>query len=154
LDPGAEAEVDEAGRELYSRLQAQLDLYSGPLLEKLETGIRDLVEKVNAGLKHHEEIRRKYPEPWDYNTSYEFLGDVISPLDAIGYVLESMRDLRIEPSEGTTASVEDLDRTMRLSLPEIAEEYRRGGDSIDPVRPELFPESFWWRRLPGAKPIE
>jgi len=42
---------------------------------------------------------------------------------------------------------------MRLSLPEIAEEFRRGGDSIDPVAPDMYPESFWWMRLPGAKPI-
>jgi len=151
--PERRLKVDATSRELYTRLRAQLDIHPRKLLETLETGIRELVGKVGAGLEHHAEIRRTYAEPWEHNPSYEFINDVIFPFDTLGYVLELMRDLSIVPGDGTRTSVRDLDRTMRLSLPEIAEEFRRGGDSIDPVAPDMYPESFWWMRLPGAKPI-
>ena len=143
-----------ARRELYLRFQAQMELHRTALHGPLEAGIRELIEHSGISLERHEEIRRTFSEPWDANTSYEFLSEVIFPVDEIGYILELLRDLRTELPEGTEALVKQLDRTLRVALPDIAEEYRRGGDSIDPVGPELFPDSFWWRRLPGAKPIE
>ena len=152
--PERRRKVDAASRELYGGLQAQMGLRRTALLDPLEAGIRELIEHSSISLERHEEIRRTHSEPWDANTSYEFLSEVIFPVDEIGYIRELLRDLRTELPEGTEALVKQLDRTLRVSLPDIAEEYRRGGDSIDPVGPELFPKSFWWRRLPGAKPIE
>ena len=152
--PERRRKVHVASRELYLRFQAQMELHRTALLDPLEAGIRELIEHSSISLERHEEIRRTFSEPWDANTSYEFLSEVIFPVDEIGYILELLRDLRTELREGTEALVKQLDRTLRASLPDIAEEYRRGGDSIDPVGPELFPDSFWWRRLPGAKPIE
>ena len=152
--PERRRKVHVASRELYLRFQAQMELHRTALLDPLEAGIRELIEHSSISLERHEEIRRTFSEPWDANTSYEFLSEVIFPVDEIGYILELLRDLRTELREGTAALVKQLDRTLRASLPDIAEEYRRGGDSIDPVGPELFPDSFWWRRLPGAKPIE
>src|SRR5438477_144025 len=71
--PERRRKVDEASRELYSRFQAHVRLESGALLDKLKAGIQDLLRGIGTGLEHHQEIRRTYPEPWDYNTSYEFL---------------------------------------------------------------------------------
>jgi len=146
--------VDKARRDLYRRLQTQVSLHSTEVLDRVEAGIRDLIESTHEGLRRHEEIRRTYSEPWDYNTSYEFLSDVIFWVDTLGYVLELLRDLRVDLREPTTALVKQLDGTLESSLPGIAEQYRAGGDSIDPVHPDMFPKSFWWRRLPGARPIE
>ena len=150
--PERRRRVDEASHVLYDRLQVQIGLHSATFLERLEAGIRDVVARIQKGLSHHQEIRANHAEPWDW--SPEFLGDVVFPLDTLGYVLELTRGTQIEPRKGAMALVRDLDATLRVSLPEIAEEFRRGGDSIDPISPELFPESFWWRRLPGAQPIE
>ncbi len=144
--------VDMASRDLYGRLTAQMGLHPTVLLDHLEAGIRELIEHSSVSLEQHEEIRRTYSEPWHYNTSYEFNSEAIFPVDEIGYILELLVDLRIELREGTAALVKQLDTTLRLTLPEIAEEYRRGGDSIDPIRPDMYPKSFWWKRLPGAKP--
>ena len=151
--PERRRKVEVASRQLYGRLQAQTGLNRTALLDLLESGIQELIEDSRISLEQHEEIRRTHSEPWHYNTSYEFDSEVIFPVDEIGYILELLRDLRVELREGTAALVKQLDSTLRMSLPEIAEEYRRGGDSIDSSRPDMYPESFWWKRLPGAKPI-
>ncbi len=146
--------VDDASRELYRRLTTVARVNPGALLAPVETWIRDTLPRMRQGLTRHQEIRRKYRDPWEYNTSYEFIDQVIFPLDGLGYLLELVRDLKLQLGAETSAMVEEMEQTLRSSLPEIAEEFRRGGDSIDPVEPDMFPPSFWWRRLPGARPVE
>ena len=133
--PERRRKVHVASRELYLRFQAQMELHRTALLGPLEAGIRELIEHSGISLERHQEIRRTHSEPWDANTSYEFLSEVIFPVDEIGYILELLRDLRTELREGTAALVRQLDRTLECRFLILRRSIAEAATPLTPLGP-------------------
>lgn len=141
----AKQELDAALAEIRPRFHEQTNSRKSEVTSHISSVLNDKIRQISKSAEwwadRCDQISRRNFD------STEYFADVGTSLDDLGYVMEQIKDSNIELTSGIQASIKALDERLHVLLSQIDDAFRTAGDPLDPYDSDMFPSSFWWRRM-------